>query len=205
MERKLLIIPVFIILLMLPVAVAAEDGPKDQTRATIDKVISILKDKELRQNSRVRERRALIRKEIGAIFDFNEMAKRALGMHWQQRSAAEKKEFVALFSDLLEKTYISKIEGYSNEKIVYEAQAVDGDYATVNTKIITAKNLEIPIVYRLLKAGNRWAVYDVIIEKVSLVGNYRTQFNQIIRTKSYEELVRRMKNKQVDDKSAEGA
>jgi phospholipid transport system substrate-binding protein len=193
-----------VVLLSFSFTAVAAEGPKEQTKETIDKVLAILKDKELKKSSHTAERRTLIRKEVGARFDFAEMSKRALGMHWQKRTPEEKKEFVSLFSDLLEKTYINKIEGYSSEKIVYEDQVLDGDYATVKTRITTTKNVEIPIVYRMLRTGSKWSVYDVVIEEVSLISNYRTQFNKIIKTGSYEELIRKMKGKQVGDKATNG-
>jgi phospholipid transport system substrate-binding protein len=204
MTRKLMIILACIVLLSFSAAVSAVEGPKEQIKEAIDKVLTILKDNELKKSSRMAERRTLIRKEVGARFDFAEMSKRALGMHWQKRTPEEKKEFVSLFSDLLEKTYINKIEGYSSEKIVYEDQVLDGDYATVKTRITTTKNVEIPIVYRMLRTGSKWSVYDVVIEEVSLISNYRTQFNKIIKTGSYEELIRKMKGKQVGDKATNG-
>jgi phospholipid transport system substrate-binding protein len=204
MIRQLSAIMASFILLSFSSSVFAADGPKEQIKATIDKVLVIVNDRELKKNSRQAERRTLIRKEVGEIFDFAEMSKRSLGLNWQKRSPEEKKEFISLFSDLLEKTYISRIESYSNEKIVYDDQVLDGDYATVKTKIITGKNVEVPLVYRMLRSGGKWAVYDVVIEEVSLISNYRTQFNKIISSKSYEELVRLLKSKKVGDKDSVG-
>jgi phospholipid transport system substrate-binding protein len=204
MNKKLFIGLGVLILLSVPLVAASAIGPKEHASATIDRVLSILKNKELKKPVRTRERRALIRKEIETIFDFNEMSKRALGTHWPQRTESEKKEFTALFSDLLEKTYIGKIEGYSNEKIFYDEQLMDGDYATLKTRIVTSKNVSIPIVYRFLKSGSSWSVYDVVVEGVSLVSNYRTQFNKIIRTESYQGLVRRMKDKRIGNKAGGG-
>jgi phospholipid transport system substrate-binding protein len=201
MIMKLLVNLIVFIFLIIPVAAVSAEGPKEQTAITVDRVLSILKDNELKKSSRTRERRALLRKEIGTIFDFSEMSKRALGIHWAQRSPAEKKEFTALFGDLLEKTYISKIEGYSNEKIFYDEQSVDGEYATLKTRIVTTKNVSIPIVYRYMKTGPRWAVYDVVIEGVSLVGNYRNQFNGVINSESYQGLVHRLKNKKLENRT----
>jgi phospholipid transport system substrate-binding protein len=186
------------VLMVMPFGAQAADGPKDQIKETTDGLLNILTNKELKKSSMTKQRRAMIRKEIGARFDFEEMAKRSLGMYWQKRSADEKKEFVSLFSDLLERTYIGRIEGYSNEKLVFEDQILDGDYATVKTKIITTKNVEIPLVYRLFRRGAQWLVYDVSVEEVSLVSNYRKQFYQIVKDKSYEELIRRLKDKQAE-------
>ena len=169
--------------------------PLEQLRAQIDRVIKVLEDPELKKSSSA-ARRAAVRKIADEIFDFPETAKRSLARHWQPRTPAERDEFVKLFADLLERSYISKIELYGGEKIAYLGDSVDGDGATVRTKIVTKGGAEVPIEYRMLKRGERWLVYDVIIEGVSLVANYRTQFNKIIQTSSYAELVKKMKVKQ---------
>lgn len=140
-----------------------------------------------------------MRKVVGERFDYEEMAQRSLALHWKKRTAAEKKEFVPLYSDLLERSYVKKIESYTEEKILYVGETIEGEYAVVKTRIITKRNVEVPIEYKLMKKSSKWEVYDVIIEGVSLVNNYRNQFNKIIRTDSYEELVKRMKNKQEEE------
>ncbi|HTO13454.1 MAG TPA: ABC transporter substrate-binding protein [Candidatus Binatia bacterium] len=171
--------------------------PLDQLRLQIDRVLKVLEDPELKKESRAKDRRLAVRKIANDIFDFGETARRSLGRHWQARTPAERDEFVQLFSDLLERSYLSKIEVYGGEKIQYLSDAVDdGDQAKVQTKIVTRQGTEIPIEYRMHKKGDRWLVYDVIIEGVSLVSNYRTQFNKIIQTSSFQELVKKMKNKQ---------
>jgi phospholipid transport system substrate-binding protein len=195
MRAKLLLGLALLVFCLTPVLAASDTGPREQTRVTVDRVLDILKNKELKKPGRARERRALIRREVGAIFDFKEMSRRSLGQHWSQRTASEKEEFTALFSDLLERTYISKIEGYSNEKIYYDEQTVDGRHAVLKTRIVTAKGVSVPVIYRYLKNGAGWRVYDVVIEGVSLVNNYRTQFNKIIQRESYRGLVRKLKNK----------
>ena len=170
--------------------------PTDQLKAQIDRVIKALEDPELKKEGRAKDRRAAVRKIANDIFDFSETARRSLGRHWQGRTAAERDEFVQLFSDLLERSYISKIETYGGEKIAYNGDSVEGDQAKVQTKLITKGGGEIPIEYRMHKVGDRWLVYDVVIEGVSLVANYRTQFNKIIQTSSFKELMNKMKNKQ---------
>jgi phospholipid transport system substrate-binding protein len=170
--------------------------PTDQMRLTINSVLNILKNQELEKPEKTKGKRETIRKIIGDRFDFEEMTKRSLALHWRGRSKEERKEFVALFSNLLEKTYIDKIETYENESILYIDEMIDGKYAVVRTKVITKKNIEIPIDYKLIKKVDTWLVYDIVIEGVSLVNNYRTQFNKIIRTSSYEELVEKLKDKQ---------
>jgi phospholipid transport system substrate-binding protein len=180
--------------LLLPSAALA-GGPTEELRESVDAVIDVLKDKELKKPENTKKRRAGIRKIVNGRFDFEEMAKRSLALHWQKRTPEEKKEFVPLYSDLLERTYIDKIEKYQDEKVLYVGELAEGEHATVKTKIITGKDVEIPISYKLFKKADGWKVYDVIIEGVSLVQNYRTQFNSIIRSDSYQELVKRLRDK----------
>jgi len=179
------------------VPAAAAGAPSDQLKTQIDRVLKVLDDPELKKESKTKDRRTAVRKIANDIFDFGETARRSLGRHWQARTPAEREEFVQLFSDLLERSYLSKIELYGGEKIQYLSDVVeDGDQAKVQTKIVTRQGSEIPIEYRMHKKGERWLVYDVIIEGVSLVSNYRTQFNKIIQTSSFQELVKKMKSKQ---------
>ena len=127
-------------------------------------------------------------------FDVSETAKRTLGPHWQRRTPAEREEFVRLFRDLLEQSYVSRIDEYGGERIRYVNEQVDGDSATVRATIVTRQGAEVPVESRLLRRGDRWLIYDVLVENVSLVANYRSQFDRIIRTASYEELVNRLRN-----------
>jgi phospholipid transport system substrate-binding protein len=179
--------------------------PTEQLRSSVDRVIHILDDPNLKAESRAAERRAAIRKEAESIFDFTETAKRALGQHWKDLTPSQQQEFVSLFEELLERAYISKIEKYSGEKVTYIGDAVDGELATVKTKFITKQGTEVPVDYRLLRRGDRWLVYDVFAEGVSLVANYRTQFDRILRTGSYDELVRRMKASQSEFNAPSGS
>jgi phospholipid transport system substrate-binding protein len=175
---------------------AAAGVPSDQLKTQIDRVLKALDDPELKKEGRARERRAAVRKIANDIFDFGETARRSLGRHWQPRTPAEREEFVQLFADLLERSYISKVELYGGEKIQYLSDSVEGEQAKVQTKLVTKGGSDIPIEYRMHKKTDRWLVYDVIIEGVSLIANYRTQFNKIIQTASYQELVKKMKAKQ---------
>jgi phospholipid transport system substrate-binding protein len=175
---------------------ATAGAPLDQLKAQIDRVIKVLEDPELKKDGKSSARRAAVRKIADDIFDFPETAKRSLARHWQPRSPAEKDEFVRLFSDLLERSYISKIELYGGEKIMFLGDSIEGDQASVRTRILTKGGAEVPVEYRMLKKADRWLVYDVVIEGVSLVANYRTQFNKIIQTSSYADLVKKMKVKQ---------
>jgi len=170
--------------------------PSDQLRAQIDRALKILEDPELKKDGKQRERRAAIRQVANDIFDFSETAKRSLARHWASRTQAERDEFVGLFADLLERSYISKIELYGGEKIKFVGESVDPDGAVVRTRLVTKQGTEIPIDYRMHVRGDKWLVYDVHIEGVSLISNYRTQFNKIITTSSFQELVKKMKTKQ---------
>lgn len=169
--------------------------PTNQVKQTVDAVLEVLKNKELKKPEKTEQRRAKVRAIVGERFDFEEMAKRSLAQHWKKRTPEEQKEFVPLYSDLLENAYIKKIEKYEDEKILYVDEKTEGTYASVKTNIITSKEVQIPIEYRLLRKDSKWAVYDVVVEGVSLVNNYRNQFNSILRSGTYEELVKRMKNK----------
>jgi phospholipid transport system substrate-binding protein len=181
-------------------------APTDQLRVQIDRVIKTVEDPDLKQSAKAAERRVAVRKIANETFDFEEMSKRALAKHWQPRTPAERDEFVKLFADLLEKAYVSRIENYGGEKIAYNGDTIDGEVALVKTKILTKGGTDVPVDYRMLKRNDRWLVYDVVIEGVSLINNYRTQFNKIIQTSSYQALVDRMKSRQNelvpdDDKS----
>jgi phospholipid transport system substrate-binding protein len=170
--------------------------PTDQLKGAIDRVVKTLEEPAYKGEGKGMERRRAVRKIADDIFDFNEISRRALARHWQTLSEKQREEFVGLFADLLERSYISKIELYGGEKIIYGNERVDGDLATVATRIITKNGTEVPVEYRMHKKGDRWLVYDVNIEGVSLVSNYRTQFNKIIQTASYNDLVQKLKTKQ---------
>jgi phospholipid transport system substrate-binding protein len=176
-----------------PKATAGE--PTVQVKETVDAVIKILNNKELKKPENQNERRKKVRETVEKRFDFEEMAKRSLALHWKNRTPQEQKEFTSLFSDLLEDTYIRKIERYEDEKVVYTDEKTEGSYATVRTKISTTKGIEIPVDYKIFRKDQKWEVYDIFVEGVSLVNNYRSQFNEIIRSGSYEELVQKLKKK----------
>ena len=170
----------------------------EQLKSAIDHVLAIVDAPALKGDGRIVERRIAVRKIANESFDFAEIARRSLGRHWQPLSEAQRTEFVGLFGDLLERSYISKIELYGGEKIIYSGERMDGDLAIVSTKIITKNGTEVPIDYRLFRRGDNWKVYDVNIEGISLVSNYRTQFNKIIQSSGYNTLVDRMKAKQTE-------
>ena len=172
-------------------------GPAtEQFKESVEKVIKILEDPALRSEAKTKERRVAIRRAASDLFDFSESAKRSLAHHWQSRSGKERDEFIKLFGDVLERTYFSKIEQFGGDKIAYLGESIDGDQATLRTKITTKGGTDLLVDYRMLLRGTRWLVYDVSFDGVSLIANYRTQFNKIIQTSSYQELVKKMKTKQ---------
>jgi len=168
--------------------------PTDEVKKAVDEVVRIVADKDMKKNE-VKRRQAL-KKSISTIFDYSEMAKRSLGKHWKDRSAGEKKHFAELFATLLENSYAGKIESYNNEKIVYIKEYMDDDeHAVVKSKVVTAARDEFTLDYHLFKREAKWMVYDVVIEGVSLVSNYRSQFNKTITASGYEKLVTKLQSK----------
>jgi phospholipid transport system substrate-binding protein len=191
-----------ILLLVQPVWVAA-GVPGDQVHQTTDKLLAILKDPQLKGESKKNERRDKLKELIYQRFDFTEMARRSLGSEWRRRSPEEQKEFVKLFTGLLERTYLDNIESYNGEKFQYLKEQEDNNHAQVDTKIIDNKGQEFSINYRLHKVNRDWKVYDVVIADISLVNNYRSQFNRVLAKSSYEELVNRMKGKTFSEAATE--
>ncbi len=170
-------------------------APTDTLREYTEAVQKVLDDPALKTDERRMERRAAVRKLAIEAFDVQETAQRALGTHWQQRSPAEREEFVGLFADLLERSYIAKIDLYGGERLRFTEERVDGDNAIVRARVTTKTGTEVPVEGRMHKKGDRWLIYDVAIENISLIANYRAQFDRIIRTSSYAELVKRLRTR----------
>jgi phospholipid transport system substrate-binding protein len=137
-----------------------------------------------------------IRKAAASLFDFEEMARRTLTRHWAGRAPQEQAEFVRLFTDLLERSYLGRIESWSGEKILYTSEAVDGSFASVRSKIIT-RRAEVALEYRLLQRDGRWRVYDVLIDGVSFVSTYRGQFERIIQESSWDGLMNKLRKRAI--------
>jgi phospholipid transport system substrate-binding protein len=171
----------------------------DEVKKTVDEVVRIVADKEMKKNEQIR--RQALKQAISAIFDYTEMSKRSLGRYWNQRTPDERKQFVDLFATLLEKTYANKIESYHNEKIVYTKETTDGDYSEVKSTITNPSHGELTLDYRLINENAKWMVYDVVIEGVSLVSNYRGQFSRIISEHGYGELVKKLQTKNEENKA----
>jgi phospholipid transport system substrate-binding protein len=169
--------------------------PTDQLREYTETVIKVLEDPALKSEERKPARRAAVRKVAVEAFDVQETARRALGPHWQARTPAEREEFVQLFAELLEETYISRIDYFGGERLRFVSEKIDGEYANVRAHVITRQGTEVPVDARMLRRGERWLIYDVVIENVSLINNYRAQFDRIIRSASYGELVKRLKSR----------
>ncbi len=170
----------------------------DQIRKTVEEIIAILKDPKLKSDDKAKERRDLLRQAVYARFDFTEMSMRSLGRHWRRLTPEERKEFVKLFADLLERTYSNRIESFNDERFIYLREILDGDFGVVKGRVVTEKGEEYTLNYKARLANGEWKVYDVVVENISLVNNYRSQFKRVIRKKSYEELISIMKEKQID-------
>lgn len=169
--------------------------PTDDIRKTTDKIIAILTDPALEGPDKDEARAQKIRKAVDERFDWEEMSMRTLARHWKDRTPAERTEFIDLFGQLLERTYLDKVEGYSGEKVLYVDEKMEGDYGLVTVKIVTKEATEILVQYRLRNKGGVWLVYDISIEGVSLVNNYRKQFHSILTRSSYKDLVDRLRSK----------
>jgi phospholipid transport system substrate-binding protein len=191
MKRRVAL--VLIVALLLSPSLAMAGAPTDRIRETVDQLLGILKDPRFKGESKKGERRAKLREVLYQRFDFTEMAKRALGSEWRRHTPEEQQEFVRLFTDLLERAYLDKIEAYNGEKVQYGKERLDGDYAEVESKILDSKGREFSVGYRLYSVKGDWKVYDVIIENISLVNNYRAQFNRVLARSSWADLLKRMK------------
>jgi len=193
-KRFLMVLFLFFMMLVISGSSIAGE-PTEDVRKTTDKLIAIISDPAMKSVDMAAERARRIRKAVDERFDWKEMSKRTLARHWKKRTQLEKEEFIDLFGKLLERTYLDKVEGYSGEKVLYVGERVDGNYGIVVVKIVTKKDTEILVKYKLKKKGGKWLVYDISIEGVSLVNNYRKQFNSIMTRSSYEDLIKKLRTK----------
>ncbi|HEV2054431.1 MAG TPA: ABC transporter substrate-binding protein [Methylomirabilota bacterium] len=185
------LIPLLAVLVLGLASDAWAGPPTDQLRTYTDQVLKVLQNPALS----LPERREAVKHLAEEVFEVTETAKRALGPHWLQRTPAEREEFVKLFANLLEQTYIARIDEFGGEKLTYVSEQIDGDRATVRARITTKNGTEVPVESRLLRKETRWLIYDILVENLSLISNYRSQFDRVIRTTSYEELVKRLKTR----------
>ena len=193
-------IGIFVFTLCVGLSRFAQAGePLEVVRTAVDKAVQILKDSKLQSQHKRKERVDRLREVLNPIFDYEEMAKRALGTHWRRRTPVEQEEFVKLFRDFLERIYSDKIDLYGGEKVRFSREVIDKDFAQVESTIVTPKGEEIAVVYKLRQNNGQWKVYDAVVENISIVNNYRSQFDRIISSSSYEELVKRLQEKAGQD------
>ena len=169
--------------------------PLDVVKGAADRAVQVLKDPKLLSKDKRKERVDRIKEILEPIFDFEEMAKRSLGPHWRRRTPAEQQEFVKIFQEFIERVYSDKIDLYEGEKIVFGKETIDQDFAQVESNVINAKGESFSIVYRLRRADGKWKVYDAVVENISFINNYRSQFDRVINSSSYEELVKKLREK----------
>ena len=191
---------IFLLALMPAFLWAGEPG--DIVMETIEGGLAVLKDPSLNGKEKLEERKQKLWAKISPLFHFEEMSKRALGKYWKERSDGEKEVFVELFTGILKDTYIGKTDTYSGEKIVYLRERQNDARCKVQTKFITKTGSEISVNFNLINNHGKWKVYDIIIEGVSLVNNYRSQFNNILMKSSYEDLIEKIKKKKDKESSA---
>jgi phospholipid transport system substrate-binding protein len=192
-------------LLVASVMAAPVASPREVVQSAVSRVILALQrvdidmpDGSPSKRLTAEQRRVEIRRVANDLFDFEEISRRALSRYWAGRSAEEQAEFVRLFTDLLERSYIGRIEAYSGEKIVYMGETVDGEFATVRSRVITRRNTETPLDYRLQLRNGRWKVYDILVDNVSFVSTYRSEFTRIMQRESYAVLIDRLRKQSVD-------
>ncbi|MCJ7682894.1 MAG: ABC transporter substrate-binding protein [Desulfobacteraceae bacterium] len=194
-RKRFIMFPLFFFMTLVIADSSIAGGPTEDVRNTTDKLIAIVSNPAMKTSDMAAERARRIREAVDERFDWREMSKRALARHWEKRSDREKEDFIDLFGKLLERTYLDKVEGYSGEKVLDVGERVDGKYGIVVVKIVTKKDTEILVKYKLKNKGSEWLVYDISIEGVSLVNNYRKQFNSIMTRSSYEDLVKKLRTK----------
>lgn len=179
------------------------ESPTDAVRGTVSQVIHILEDPALKDPAKLLPRRRMLEEVIATRFDYAEMSKRTLAAYWVSLTAAERTEFVEVFKKFLSDRYAEKIEGYSGQQVVYLSERIQGAYAEVRTELRSEKTV-IPMDYRLILREGQWHAYDIVADGVSLVRNYRSQFEAIIRADSYQELVRRLQQRTVGEGKKSG-
>ena len=181
-------------ILMVSIGKLANAGePTDAIRGAVDQGVEILKNAKLDTQKQRAQVIDGLRQIVFPLFDFNEMAKRSLGANWRRLNSQQQKEFVSTFTALLEKTYADQIDLYNGQQVVYTGESVDGDYAQVDSRIIDKNGQAYSVAYKLHKVDGTWRIYDVVAENISLVNNYRSQFNRVISRSSFEELLKIMK------------
>lgn len=191
-------------LLVAAAATTPAVSPRDVVQGAVSRVLLALQkgdtdaDPSPTKRLTTEQRRVEIRRIATDLFDFDEMSRRVLSRQWSTLSPEERAEFTRLFTDLLERTYIGRIEAYSGEKIVYLGEIVDSPFAIVRSKVLTRRNTETPLDYRMHLKDGRWKVYDVLIDNVSFVSTYRSEFTRILQRESYAALMDRLRKQTVE-------
>jgi phospholipid transport system substrate-binding protein len=175
-------------------SISFADMPADQVKETVGRVVTILRDPAMAKEDKAVERREALRQAILPRFDFSEMARRSLGSHWKNQQSKQE-EFIAVFSNFVENTYVGKVESFKDEKIVFGRERIEQNLAEVGTQVVPTKGEPFSLNYKLHLVGNDWKVYDVVIENISMVNNYRSQFNRILANASFDELIRKLREK----------
>lgn len=169
--------------------------PTEAIRVAVNQGIEILKSGDIKDKKQREQVVNRLRELVYPLFDFEEMAKRSLGPHWRRLTPQQRKEFVVVFTELLEKTYADQIDLYEGQKVVYLNEKLDQGYAQVDTRVIGKNDEAFSVVYKLHRTNGKWTIYDVVAENISIVNNYRSQFSRVIAKSSFEELVKTMKEK----------
>ncbi|HMK56695.1 MAG TPA: ABC transporter substrate-binding protein [Dissulfurispiraceae bacterium] len=194
MKRQLGLL--FIVILLINPLPSFAATPLDTVRKEINKVLDVLRDNSLKGESGKKIKKSKIRTIANEIFDYGELSRRTLELNWKKLDAGQQKEFIALYAKLLENTYADKILSYSNEKVIYgKERQMSGSTVEVQTTIETAEHKTIPINYRVILKGGEWKIYDVVIENVSLINNYRAQFREILASKPPSALLETLREK----------
>ena len=182
------------IFLTVPSVVPAGEAT-DSIKDVSDSVLSIISDQTLQTPEMKDKKEQMIMDAVDKAFDWEEFSRRALARHWNKRTDSEKKEFISLFKELIKRTYMEKSGQYSGGKFEFLEEKTDEKYGIVKTQLVSSTGTQTPVDYRIRKKDGSWWVYDIYIEGVSLVGNYRSQFNDILIKSSFDELMKRLKEK----------
>lgn len=188
MKQKLCVLVLILILVHVPVSAHA-GVPSETVKGHVDKVLDVLRDQSLKGGSREKAKKDKLRALSGKMFDYPELSRRTLGQNWNKFTTEQQQEFIELYKSILEGAYIDKLVAYTDEKIIFTKEnPLSEKTVEVQTTVVT-KKADIPIYYRVIQKSGEWRIYDVIVEGVSLVSNYRSQFAQILGNKSPEGLL----------------
>jgi len=174
--KRFIMVPLFFFMTLVISGLSIAGGPTEDVRKTTDRLLAVVSDPAMKSADMAAERAKRIREAVDERFDWKEMSKRTLARYWKKRTEREKEEFIDLFGKLLERTYLDKVESYSGEKVLYVGERVDGKYGIVVVKIVTKKDTEILVKYKLKNKGGAW-------------------FNSIMTRSSYEDLIKKLRRK----------